>query len=437
MRPARGVRSRLTVSTAVNTAGAMAVMLLLVLLAANRLMASQVETSLEDRVTSVEASLQADQDRIVVPSSNDDAVLDGVWIFDADGTEVSGPTAGPRTTAVLRGLATVGTTTTVQRGERIFLARPVTVPGDTPLRGVAVASESLDVYEGSRNILLGALGVVALLVVASTAATTAWTVSRTLRPVAAMTDAADEWSAHDLEPRFAPTGDDEFARLGRTLDRLLDRVAQAIRAEQQLTSELAHELRTPLTAIRGEAELALLTDPDSASRERFERVLEQVDRVSATITALLELARHASLPDRRADVGEVVAGLVSARPRTDVAIDVAAAAGLHAAASPELVERIVAPVVDNAVRHAATRVEVVVRHEDRRILVTVADDGPGLDSAHVEDVFVAGFRQVDDPDGAGLGLALSRRVAGSIGGSVAVTSTRTPTVFTIMVPEAT
>ena len=95
-------------------------------------------------------------------------------------------------------------------------------------------------------------------------------------------------------------------------DDLLDRVAQAIRAEQRLTGELAHELRTPLTALRGEAELALLGTPPPDVRERFVRVLEQVDRLNGTITALLEVARHSTGSPRQADVGEVVAALDAA-----------------------------------------------------------------------------------------------------------------------------
>ena len=431
-----GVRGRLVLTTALITTGAMALMLVVVLLAANQLMASQVQTALDDRIDTVAASLAARQGRVEVPDVGADTVLDGVWVFDASGVQVSGPDASARTTAVVDGLADVRQARTLKRGERLFRARPVAVPGRDDLTAVVVATESLDVYEASRDILLGALGVAALLVVAGTAATTAWTVSRTLRRVGEMTESADEWSAHDLEARFDLTGDDELARLGRTLDRLLDRVAQAIRAEQRLTGELAHELRTPLTALRGEAELALLGTPPPDVRERFVRVLEQVDRLNGTITALLEVARHATGSPRQADVGEVVAALVAARPPADVRTDVAAAAGLHVAAAAELVERIVGPVVDNAVRHARTRVEVVVRRRAGRVVVEVSDDGAGLDAAHGEDVFRAGFRRSDDAEGAGLGLPLARRVAATVGGTVSVTSTHDPTTFTIDLPPA-
>ncbi len=178
-----GVRGRLVLTTALITTGAMALMLVVVLLAANQLMASQVQTALDDRIDTVGASLAARQGRVEVPDVGADTVLDGVWVFDASGVEVSGPDASARTTAVVDGLADVRLATTLKRGERLFRARPVAVPGRDDLTAVVVATESLDVYEASRDILLGALGVAALLVVAGTAATTAWTVSRTLRRV--------------------------------------------------------------------------------------------------------------------------------------------------------------------------------------------------------------------------------------------------------------
>ena len=77
-----------------------------------------------------------------------------------------------------------------------------------------------------------------------------------------MAERAEDWSAQNLARRFdlgLPVN--ELSQLGQTLDHLLDRVAQAIRAEQRLSAELAHEIRTPLAAIRGSAELALLRKP--------------------------------------------------------------------------------------------------------------------------------------------------------------------------------
>jgi signal transduction histidine kinase len=99
------------------------------------------------------------------------------------------------------------------------------------------------------------------------------------------------------------------------------------------------------------------------------------------------------------------------------------------------VERVIAPILDNAVRYATSAVQIQIQRTGSDVLVQVCDDGPGIDSEYEDDVFVAG---VGDPDtqGAGLGLPLSRRVAAGLGGAVQVRSSRGPTIVEIRLPTA-
>ena len=122
-------------------------------------------------------------------------------------------------------------------------------------------AQSLEPYEDTRTEILVGLVALALLVTAGATGIAAWTMHRTLAPVESMASLAEDWSETDLDERFDGLGSqNEIAHLGHTLNLLLDRVAGALRGEQRLTSELAHELRTPLTGIRGEVELALMTE---------------------------------------------------------------------------------------------------------------------------------------------------------------------------------
>jgi signal transduction histidine kinase len=90
------------------------------------------------------------------------------------------------------------------------------------------------------------------------------------------------------------------------------------------------------------------------------------------------------------------------------------------AAEPELVERALAPLLDNACRYAKARVDVAVRRVDGTVELVVHDDGPGVAPAERERIFEAGVRGNDHPSGgAGLGLALARRLAAAGGGEVA------------------
>ena len=236
-----------------------------------------------------------------------------------------------------------------------------------------VVSQEAAPYERSELYAFLAAVVLGVLVVAGTAVM-AWRVTaQALRPVAVMAERAADWSEHDLGHRFAlgpPTN--ELAALGETLDHLLDRVASAIRSEQRLTSELAHELRTPLTAIQGSADLALLRgvdDPDV--REDLHQIAVSAREMSAVITTLLDLARDRTTPGRDGcHVADVMPALVAAAAGRVEVLDRTEGSTARIAAPAALVVRAVAPLVDNAVRHARSRVVIeAIDHPDRVELV--------------------------------------------------------------------
>ncbi|SDS86664.1 Signal transduction histidine kinase [Nocardioides scoriae] len=436
-----GLRRRLVWSSALLSMVALALMGGVVLVIALRLNQGRIQATLENRLATTQSRLTlADDGRLRLTRGDSDDVTTGVWVYDADGALLSGPPSGDAVVRVVEGLSRVAVETTYQRGERHYLAEPVDLAGGSERDGVVVASVSEQAYEQANAVLAGGLAALVVVVGAGTAAVTAWTVGRTLRPVQQMTDLAREWSEHDLEARFdlAP-GSDELTRLGDTLDELLGRVAQAIRAEQRLTSELAHELRTPLTSIRAEAELGLVGARDDASRERLQRVVAQVDRLSATITALLDLARGTTDDGGGAGgtrVAPVVDSLVAGAPGSDGDADVVVSLddALLVSAPPELLARVLAPLVDNARRHATHLVGVSGRQDGREVVLRVEDDGPGVTPGSEERVFEAGHRDPGSP-GAGLGLPLARRVAASLGGSVRVASLHAPTAFEVRLPR--
>jgi signal transduction histidine kinase len=337
-------------------------------------------------------------------------------------------------TATAFSLAGVRKKTMLDAHERTFLAAPVMRAGK--VQAVVVVETRLEPYETTRNLTLAGLVVLALTVTGGSAAIAAWTVKRTLAPVESMAARAEDWSEHDLESRFDATGaDDEFGRLGRTLNVLLDRVAGALRGEQQLTSELAHELRTPLTAIRGEAELGMMTTSSSDAQERLGRVVDLVDRMSTTITSLLAIARADMRSDTRTTATVLVTAALEHRPPTSqVTVTADGVAAIEVSAPPELAVRALAPIVENAFRYAVSSVTFSAEAHERTVDITVSDDGEGITTGDLESVFVSG-RRGPRSDGAGLGLALSRRVARTLGGDVRVTSTAHPTSFTLTLPR--
>lgn len=257
--------------------------------------------------------------------------------------------------------------------------------------------------------LVGATGVVI-------AGLVAWRVSyRALRPVRLMAERAEEWSAHDLEQRFdLGASSTELGQLGQTLDGLLDRVARAIRDEQRLSAELAHEIRTPLTAIRGSAELALLRPPgDPALRADLVAIADGSRRLGEVVTTLLDLAQAPGLVQGASEPVAVVsqlAGLV----RGPLTLEVRGS-GVPVAGPPAVVGRALAPLLENAARHARRRVEVEIVAGNVSVEIAVRDDGPGVDPDLRDDLFDAG---VSGDRSSGLGLAIARRAARSLGGDV-------------------
>jgi signal transduction histidine kinase len=194
----------------------------------------------------------------------------------------------------------------------------------------------------------------------------------------------------------------------------LARIAASRRHEQRFAAEAAHELRTPLAGIVGRAELALADDGPGADAERraaLEAVIRQSHRMTEAVETLLAMARGELSPAQgSADLAAL------AREHEDA--EVIAPPGLpRAEGEPEVLRRALAPLVDNARRHAAGRVTLELSAAGSRVRVAVRDDGPGLDPAVGERAFEPGFSGAD-AGGAGLGLPLARRLARSCGGDV-------------------
>lgn len=367
------------------------------------------------RAEAVAGTLRVEHGSVVALESGKDTLDRDVWVFDADGRLVEGRLR-PATSEAVRSLAGGGRTATAVVGERARLfARPVREQGR--IVAVVVAGVDLTPYEDAENrglwlsLALGILTVLAAGVAARQAA------RHTLAQVGHMVRSAQDWEEHDLARRFAmgpPV--DEITELGQTLDHMLDRIAQALHAERRLSDEVAHELRTPLAVIRAEAELALAT-ADPAHRKSLHSILTAAERLDGVVSAMLDAARSRHDETASADAIRVLRSLPD-RDRPGVTVRLPPAGPpLWVAASPDLLRSAVAPLVDNAQRHAASRVELAARRRGGRVVVTVLDDGTGVPEAEAAEVFDPG-RSGPNGGAAGLGLAVVRRLVESVGGQV-------------------
>jgi signal transduction histidine kinase len=365
------------------------------------------------------AALTVTQKRIIVRETPNDTVLDRQsWVLDGP-TVLERPVGAPA--ALDRAAVTLGRAgrRAEQDGANLtrLLALPLSARGSRLPRGAVVVALSVRPLERlEQQVLIGSLVIAAMILLAG------WFAIRgaldgALRPVAQMTASAAAWSAHDLDRRFAlGAAHDELTGLAATLDQLLGRIAASRRHEQRFASEMAHELRTPLAALRARAEVTLGAPGAEAGTEigdALQAIVAKAGVLDGTIDSLLALARQELDPTR----GAVDLAAIAARFED---VEVVAAPGLPPAeGEPDVVHRALAPLVDNARRHARSRVAIEISAADGQLRAAVRDDGPGVDQRLRPRIFEPGVRGEHEPNGStGLGLPLARRLAHSCGGDV-------------------
>jgi signal transduction histidine kinase len=212
---------------------------------------------------------------------------------------------------------------------------------------------------------------------------------------------------------------------------------------------MSHELRTPLAKLIAEGELALRRERSPEEyRAALMAVVRDARQMEGVIETLLAVARSEVDPrSGTSDAASVVASVVDSLQGTAVngrRIRVHAAdPGLRLGVDAEFAERVLAPVVANALRFAVARAAIEVRQADAGIEFVVVDDGPGVPPDQREAIFAPGVRGTapnggpDPASGAGLGLALSRRLARAAGGDVVCTGGSSPSgAFVVSLPAS-
>ncbi|MFI0896115.1 sensor histidine kinase [Streptomyces sp. NPDC020983] len=286
-------------------------------------------------------------------------------------------------------------------------AGPVTVEGTASLAPVRAAMRTL-----VRVLVPGVPALLALV------ALLCWhTTGRALRPVSAIRAKVAEITARDLHERVPVTdARDEVAALARTVNATLDRLQTAVGAHRQFVADAAHELRSPMAVLRTRLELAAPAEQDLA-REALADV-QRLQTLTADLLLLSRLDAREPIRARETDLAQIVAEEAArARPRTDVAVRMRLTPDVLVDGSPDHLRRMVANLVDNAVRHASGAVTVELTRDGPagRARLDVADDGPGIPPEHHATVFDR-FTRLDhararDTGGSGLGLPIARDIA--------------------------
>lgn len=246
--------------------------------------------------------------------------------------------------------------------------------------------------------------------------------------------AAGDLSARVPAPKV--TADDELADLSRSINTMAEALERSRGLERQFLLSVSHDLRTPLTSIRGYAEA--ITDgtaPDTRAAAGV--ILSESRRLERLVRDLLDLAkleaRRFSLHPRPVSLAEVVAEVAGGFRREIEAAGLVlvldpepeSSSGV-AAVDTDRFAQVVANLMENALKYAATAIRTGVVAHPEQVVAYVADDGPGIapaDLPHVfERLYVAQHQPVRRESGSGLGLAIVRELVAAMGGTISAES---------------
>ena len=439
----RTLRGRLAAVALLATTIAVSVLVLGFNLVLATTLRGDADGRLRAHAAAAATTVRAEGRHVVVRESPNDGAIDArVWIFEGQ-RAIERPATDPAVDRAALGLA--GRSHVYahvdEPGTKLY-AQPITYNGRQV--GTVVAGQSLAAYDRTTAVALIASLALGALVLIAVYAVTWLSIGRALRPVTEMTRSAAEWSERDMDRRFGPEPrPDELGRLAATFDALLDRLAASLRHEQRLSAELSHELRTPLARIVAETEL--LQRRERSLEDRTE-ALDVIARASDQMRRILETLMAAARAETAARAGRsplaptlesVASDWSDSLAERGVTLELMQPVPtLEVGADADIVERVIAPLLDNAGRYAASRVTIDARPAAGRVVVHVHDDGPGVPEGDEEAIFEPGRHgpHTNGHSGAGLGLALARRLARSAGGDVRAASGEGGATFTVDLP---
>lgn len=243
-------------------------------------------------------------------------------------------------------------------------------------------------------------------------------VSRINDPLRALTRAAAEL-AHGKRPRpLREAGAIELRTLARAFNGMTSALQQAEAERALLLAGVSHDLRTPLSRLR--LAIEMLDGPD---RSMVEGMVQDIEDMDAIIDQFLDFARDDSGEsiDTGGDLDAIVAAVVERYTRRRRPVSAILGGVPALALRPLAVQRLVVNLVDNALRYAGTAVEVQTRCDDRGVVLSVLDRGPGIPPEAVERMLQPFTRMESsrsNAKGSGLGLAIVQRIAKAHGTAI-------------------
>lgn len=273
------------------------------------------------------------------------------------------------------------------------------------------------------------LAVAAAVVTAAAAAAGYILVRRSLGPVEAIRTQVAAITAAGLQDRIpVPAQRDEIFRLAETMNSMLERIEAGNRAQRQFVGDASHELRSPLATIISALEVAE-AHPSLLDAQMTQRILlPEARRMRTMVDDLLLLARAdefgLTVPSMSVDLQELVAAEAARLRYTSPLTVLLSNSPACVRGDRDALMRLIRNVLDNAVRHTNSLIEVAVHRCGATASVVIGDDGPGIPASDRARVFDRFVRLDSDRSrrggGTGLGLAIAAEIAASHGGAIEI-----------------
>ncbi|WP_245292003.1 HAMP domain-containing sensor histidine kinase [Methylobacterium tarhaniae] len=240
-----------------------------------------------------------------------------------------------------------------------------------------------------------------------------------LRPLTRFAEAVDRIEPGRPAARFTETGPDEVVRTAKAFNAMQDRIARHLDERLRILAAISHDLQTPITRMRLRVETGI-QGPEQ------DRLLADLDAVEALVREGIAYARsvHGAVEAPvRLDLRAFIESLVFDYWDTGRDVTIAALPDVTPTTRPRALRRILANLIDNALRYAG-RVELDVQEAEGRIVIAVLDRGPGIPADQLEAVLLPFVRLEEsrsrDTGGTGLGLAIADQLAAAIGGRLSL-----------------
>ncbi|MES9541756.1 ATP-binding protein [Actinomadura sp. NPDC000600] len=306
---------------------------------------------------------------------------------------------------------------------------------------IVFAGAPITTFTRYRGVFVGLLTVTVLVATAAVGWIVSLSVRRALRPVRVMRTELAEITGGADRRVTVPEPNDEVSDLAESVNVTLDRLEDVLARQRAFVADVSHELRSPLTGLRTQLEAALERPLDEDWPAVARAALGDADRLQGIVSDLLILARLGAgvqVPRERIDLGELVRAEASRRPRR-VPVEVAAEEGVTVRATEAHLIRLLTNLLDNAERHAESRIWITVAADGPDAVLEVRDDGAGIAPEDRERIFWRFHRLAEgrerDRGGTGLGLTISRDIARAHDGTLVAADSDRGARFVLRIPR--